>query len=83
MNQVLYITESGPIRIAFSNKEALLKHSLGRIISFDLKTNTPAVVLENLAFPNGIVYESKTHSIIFSEVNRYTIWRYNLISSKR
>ena len=82
-NRILYITESSPIRMTFSNKQILLRHSLGRIISFDLKTNTAAIVLENLAFPNGIVYEKKTNSIIFSELNRHTIWRYNLASGKK
>jgi len=49
---------------------------LGRIISYNLKTGDASVLLNDLAFPNGIVYEKSTHSIIFSELNRHKIIRY-------
>lgn len=48
-----------------------------------MKTNTATVLLEGLAFPNGIVYEKKSRSIIFSEINRLTIWKYNLDTGKK
>ncbi len=69
--------------MAFSGKELMLRHSHGRILAFDLRTNQTAVVLSGLAFPNGIVYEQSTHSLIFSELNRLTIWKYNLTSGHR
>lgn len=59
----------------FSNKEVLLKHKKGRIISFDLKTQKAEAILENIAFPNGIVYEKSTQSVIFSELCLHRIVR--------
>lgn len=43
--QILYVTESSPIRMAFSNKEVLLKHAKGRILSFHIATHITQVVL--------------------------------------
>lgn len=60
----------------FANKEVMLKHKKGRIISFNLTSNEAAVVLANLTFPNGIVYDKSTKSIIFSEFNLHKISRY-------
>lgn len=75
-NQIIYMTDSSPFPLKFFNKEILLKHKKGRIISFNLTSNEAAVVLANLAFPNGIVYDKSTKSIIFSELNLHRISRY-------
>jgi sugar lactone lactonase YvrE len=60
-----------------------LKHRLGRVISYDLKTGDAAVLLKDLAFPNGIVYEKSTNSIIFSELNKHRIIRYYVAGPKK
>lgn len=67
----------------YSNKEVLYKHRKGRIISFDLRSNIATVVLKDLAFPNGIVYDKSTSSIIFSELNRHRIVRYYVDGPKK
>ena len=69
--------------MTFSNKQVMLRHSLGRILAFDLKTRTTKVLLKDLAFPNGITYEKKTNSIIFSELTRLTIWKYEISTGKK
>lgn len=61
----------------------MLRHSLGRILAFDLKTQTTKVLLKDIAFPNGIVYQKKTNSIIFSELTRLTIWKYEISTGKK
>jgi sugar lactone lactonase YvrE len=75
-NQIIYVTDATSISMRFSTKEVLLKHRKGRIISYNLSTSVASVVLADLAFPNGIVYEKSTSSIIFSELNRNRIIRY-------
>ena len=65
-NQVIYMTDSGPIPINFATKEVMLGHRAGRVIKYEIKTKKGSVFLDDLAFPNGIVYEKKTHSIIFA-----------------
>jgi sugar lactone lactonase YvrE len=61
----------------------LYKHRKGRIISYNLKTKEASVVLKDLAFPNGIVYDKSTQSIIFSELNRHRIVRYYVDGPKK
>jgi sugar lactone lactonase YvrE len=61
----------------------MLRHSLGRILAFDLKTHTATVLLKDIAFPNGIVYEKKTNSIIYSELTRMTIWKYKISTGRK
>ena len=75
-NQIIYMTDATTISMRFANKEVMLKHKKGRIISFNLTSNEAAVVLADLTFPNGIVYEKSTKSIIFSEFNLHRISRY-------
>lgn len=52
-------------------------------MSYNVKTGEKAVVLDKLAFPNGIVYEKKSHSLIFAELNRFKIWKYRLNEQKK
>jgi sugar lactone lactonase YvrE len=82
-NQIIYVTEATSISMRYSNKEVLFKHRLGRILSYNIKTKEAKVVLEGLAFPNGIVYEKSTSSIIFSELNRHRIVRYYVDGPKK
>lgn len=81
--QILYITESGPIRIGFAFKEVLLGHEAGRIFAYDLKTGKATVLLDKIAFANGIVFEKETNSILFAELTRFRIWRYRLSEGKK
>ncbi len=69
--------------MTFSSKEMLLGHKAGRVLSFDLNSGRSAVVLDEIAFPNGIVYEAKTNSIIFAELTRFKIWKYGLTDNKK
>lgn len=82
-NQIIYMTEATSISMRFSNKEVLYKHKFGKIISYNLRTSEASVVLKDLAFPNGIVYEKSTSSIIFSELNRHRIVRYYVDGPKK
>lgn len=82
-NQIIYVTDATSISMRFSNKEVLYKHREGRIISYNLRTGEAAVVLSDIAFPNGIVYEQSTKSIIFSELNRHRIVRYYVDGPKK
>lgn len=41
------------------------------------------MLLDKIAFANGIVFEKETNSILFAEFNRYTIWRYRLAEQKK
>ena len=43
--------------MSFAPKEMFLGHEKGRVLSYDLKTGETAVVLDKLAFANGIVYD--------------------------
>lgn len=69
--------------MAFPFKEVLIGHKTGRIFAYDLKTKQVKLIISGLAFPNGIVYEATTNSIIFSELNRFTIWKYNIDTTER
>ena len=60
------MTEPGPITMAFSAKESILKHKKGNVLSYDLKTDKLSVIKRNLGFPNGIAYEASKQAIIFS-----------------
>ena len=82
-NQVLYLTDSGPISFKFSSKIVLLSKTNGKIIKYDLKTKKAEILVEKIAFPNGIVYHQKTKSIIYSEFNRNRIWKYSLKKRKQ
>jgi sugar lactone lactonase YvrE len=64
--------------MTFFMKEQLIGHQAGRVISYNLKTGEAKVLLDKIAFTNGIVFEKKTNSIIFVELNRFTIWRYRI-----
>ena len=77
-NQVLYISDNGPISHDFGSKSILLGSRIGRILKFDLETRSASVLVDKLAFPNGVVYEKSTHSVIFAEFNRNRIWKYDL-----
>ena len=55
-SQVLYISDNGPITPALAGKSILLGHKIGRILKFDLKTKTTSVLIDQIAFSNGIVY---------------------------
>ena len=77
-NQVLYISDCGTIPHVFAGKSVLLSNTMGRILKFDLRTRTASVLVDKVSFPNGIVYEKSTHSIIFSEFSRNRIWKYDL-----
>lgn len=72
------MTDSSPIRMPFFLKELIIGHQKGRVIAYDLKTGSAKVLLDKIAFANGIVFEKETNSIIFSELNRFTIWRYRI-----
>lgn len=77
------MTDSTSISMRFANKQTLYKHRLGRIISFNLKTSESAVLLTDLAFPNGIVYDKSTSSIIFSELNRHRLIKFYVDGPKK
>lgn len=66
--------------MAFSAKEVILGHAAGKIYSIYLSTGKAAIMLDGLAFPNGIVFEKATNSIIFSELTRFQIIKYHLNS---
>lgn len=65
-NQVLYMSDSGTIPTIFVGKSVLLGNRMGRVLKFDLRTKTTTILIDKICFPNGIVYEKSTHSIIFS-----------------
>ena len=61
-----------------ATKEVMLSRRDGRIIKYDLRSRKGSTFLSDLAFPNGLVYEQTTHSIIFSEFTRNRIWKFSL-----
>lgn len=82
-NQVLYISDSGRVPLgSLATKEVMLGRRDGRIIKYDLREGKGRTFLDDLAFPNGIVYEKSTHSIIFSEFTRNRIWKYSLVDGR-
>jgi sugar lactone lactonase YvrE len=69
--------------MTFSTKEIVVGHEAGKIYAFDLKTAKTSVILDKIAFANGIVYEKETNSVIFAELSRFKIWKYRLTDSKK
>lgn len=47
-----------------ASKDILLKHKKGRILYFDLKNKQSGVFAEDLAYPNGIVFDKNSQSLI-------------------
>lgn len=83
-NQVLYITDCGPIpHHYFAEKLILLGSRMGRVLKFDLKTRATTVLVDRICFPNGIIYDKNSNSIIFAEFNRHRIWKYDLSTGKK
>ena len=72
------MTDCSDIDLKFAGKDLILKRKSGRIISFDLKTSKAKLVMDNLAYPNGIVYDKKSKSIIFSELTHHSISKLNV-----
>lgn len=66
-----------------SGKEVMLAHKKGRIIQYHIRNGTANVLIDNIAFPNGIVYEAKSSSIIYSELTTHQIWKYHILSGKK
>lgn len=81
--QILYMTDSSSFRIPFFLKDLIIGQQTGRVIGYDLKTGEAKVLLDKIAFANGIVFEKETNSIIFAEFNRFTIWRYRIAEQKK
>lgn len=54
--EIIYLTDTSPIRMSFFVKELLIGHQAGRVISYDLKTGEAKVLLDKIAFANGIVF---------------------------
>ena len=69
--------------MTFSTKEIVVGHEAGKIYAYDLKTAKTSVILDKIAFANGIVYEKETNSVIFAELSRFKIWKYRLTDSKK
>jgi len=61
----------------------MLAHKAGRIIQFHLRNRTAKVIIDKVAFPNGIVFEAKSNSIIYSELSTHQIWKYQISSRKK
>ena len=56
-NQMLYVTDAGRVPLGrFATKEVMMARRDGRIIKYDLKQKKVQLFLNDLAFPNGIVY---------------------------
>ncbi len=73
------VSSSFPLR--FAGKDLVLKRQSGRIISYDLQLQKGAVVLDNLAYPNGIVFDEATQEIVFSELTHHSISSYSVNES--
>jgi sugar lactone lactonase YvrE len=56
-----------------ASKDILLKHKKGRILYFDLKNKQYGVFAEDLAYPNGIVFDKKNKSLIVAEMTHYKL----------
>jgi hypothetical protein len=83
VNQIIYISDSGPISMRFSTKEVLLGHEQGSILSYNLVTKETRLILDKIAFANGIVYQQQTNSIIYSELGRYKLWKLDLNTGRK
>lgn len=42
--------------MTFVGKEIMLAHRAGRILQFHLRNKTARVIIDKVAFPNGIVF---------------------------
>ena len=74
--QIVFVSECSSLPIKQSGKDILLKRPSGKILSFDLKTNEAKLVLDNLAYPNGIAFHKPSQSIIFAEMTHHSIRKY-------
>lgn len=74
--QIIYMTDCTSFPLKFAGKDLLLKRKGGRILAYNLKKKKASVVLDELAYPNGIVFDKSSQSIIFSEVTHHTISKF-------
>jgi len=54
----------------------------GRLLSYDPRSKTTAVLLDGLYFPNGVVLSAEENYLLLSETSRYRILRYWLSGPK-
>jgi len=73
--QIIFITDCSTFKLRRTGKDLIMKRKSGRIISYNLKTKETKVILSGLAYPNGIVFDKESQSIIFSELTHHTISR--------
>ena len=71
--QVIYMTDSTPFPMKHASKDILLKHKKGRILYYNLVTKQSGVFAEDLAYPNGIVFDKASQSLIFSEMSHFKL----------
>jgi len=65
INQIIYFTVTGIVPMEFSNVEVLLKGKNGKIMAYHISENKVDIVVDKVAFPNGIAYEISTKSVIY------------------
>lgn len=56
-----------------ASKDILLKHQKGRILYYNLRTNQSGVFAEDLAYPNGIVFDKASQSLIVAEMSHFKL----------
>ncbi|ELU04275.1 hypothetical protein CAPTEDRAFT_171602 [Capitella teleta] len=79
---MMYITDSSIFQRREFPLDVLEGRNHGRLIQYDPETNSSRVILENLAFANGVQLSKKEDFVLVAETTRFRIIKYHLKGPK-